>query len=205
MLLRVQLPDKPGSLGGVATAMGAMGADIMAIEIVEKIEGGVIDDFMVSLPPGMLPDSLVSACAELDGVRVLYLSRHQETWGLEGDIETLNRMLADPPHAAELLTQSAPTVFHAQWAALVDATGSRVLTSTELAPEFDAASLQRLAPFDMPHRIELPAEWLDAWPATTAAVAPLDARRAIVLGRQGGPEFLDSELRRLAHLASMAH
>lgn len=35
-MIRIQLPDTPGSLGSVATAMGTANADISAIEIVEK-------------------------------------------------------------------------------------------------------------------------------------------------------------------------
>ena len=205
MLLRVELPDRPGSLGAVATALGSVGADILAIEIVEKGDGAAIDDFMVELPPAMQPDALVSACTAIPGCRVLYVSRHQETWGIESDIVTLNRMTAAPERDAEILLEAAPTVFHSQWAALIDATRSEVIMSTELAPEFDGAGLAMLAPFDGAHRLDLPTGWVDSWPATTAAVAPLARGRAIVLGRAGGPQFLDSELNRLAHLARLAH
>ena len=60
-LLRVVLPDRPGSLGSVASALGAAQADINAVEIVEKGDGFVIDDFMLSLPAGHRPDTLVTA------------------------------------------------------------------------------------------------------------------------------------------------
>ena len=53
--MRVTLPDRPGSLGAVATAMGGVGADINAVEIVEKGAGIVVDDFIVDLPPNQLP------------------------------------------------------------------------------------------------------------------------------------------------------
>ncbi|HEV2930725.1 MAG TPA: ACT domain-containing protein, partial [Propionibacteriaceae bacterium] len=49
-MMRVSLPDRPGSLGSVATAMGGVGADINAVEIVEKGDGTVVDDFIVDLP-----------------------------------------------------------------------------------------------------------------------------------------------------------
>ncbi|MDN6021167.1 MAG: amino acid-binding protein, partial [Acidipropionibacterium jensenii] len=48
-MLRVQLPDTPGSLGFVATAMGTVDADISAVEIVEKGPGYAIDDFILTL------------------------------------------------------------------------------------------------------------------------------------------------------------
>ena len=50
-LMRVSLPDRPGSLGAVASAMGSVGGDINAVEIVEKGDGIVVDDFIVDLPP----------------------------------------------------------------------------------------------------------------------------------------------------------
>ena len=43
-LLRVVLPDRPGTLGAVATALGHAQADINAVEIVEKGTGYVIDE-----------------------------------------------------------------------------------------------------------------------------------------------------------------
>ena len=55
-LMRITLPDRPGSLGSVATAMGSVGADINAVEIVEKkSDESVVDDFIVDLPPTSCP------------------------------------------------------------------------------------------------------------------------------------------------------
>ena len=64
--MRITLPDRPGSLGSVATAMGSVGADINAVEIVEKkSDGSVVDDFIVDLPPNQLPETIVTACQNL--------------------------------------------------------------------------------------------------------------------------------------------
>ena len=208
LLLRILLPDRPGSLGAVASAMGTAGADISAIEIVEKGVGYAIDHFMLTLPPGALPDNLVSACNLVPGVKVLWLSRHPEGWGLESDIEALEEMTADPAHAAEHLTQSAPTVFYCQWAALIDCASGSVITSTEMAPDLDADSLAQLAPFEGPRRFELPDGWIENWGQTAVAEMSISEGRCIVLGRLGGPDFLDSEMSRLQHLAgftTLAH
>ncbi|HYI54918.1 MAG TPA: amino acid-binding protein, partial [Microlunatus sp.] len=74
-MMRVALPDRPGSLGAVASAMGSVGGDINAVEIVEKGDGVVVDDFIVDLPPGRLPETIITACHRLDGVRVEWISR----------------------------------------------------------------------------------------------------------------------------------
>ena len=44
-MMRVELPDVPGSLGRVAGAIGEAGGDIDAIEIVEKRDGFAVDDY----------------------------------------------------------------------------------------------------------------------------------------------------------------
>ena len=111
-LMRVSLPDRPGSLGAVATAIGGINGDINAVEIVEKGNDGlVIDDFIVDLPPNQLPETIVAACQNLDGVRVEWISRYPEGGGLQSDLEALERMTTEPEHAAETLVSLCPVVF----------------------------------------------------------------------------------------------
>lgn len=203
-LLRVLLPDRPGSLGVIASAMGAVGADIHAMEIVEKHPDGVVDDFMLELPPGALAETVVGACNELDGVRVLWISRQAEGWGLEGDVEVLNRMLVEPEQALEVLTEAAPAVFHCQWAALLDARSGNMLLGTPQAPDLTSENSAVLGALEVPHVLELSAGWLPMWGDAEAAVCPAPRGRSLVLGRVGGPPFLASELRRLQHLAALS-
>lgn len=211
-LMRVSLPDVPGSLGAVASALGAVGADILAVEIVQKRDGVAIDDFVVDVPPGKLPDSLISACQGLDGVEVEWISRYPEGGGLQSDLEALERMTNDPEHAVQTLVSSAPAVFRSQWAVLVrlgtrHADGTPVPTvidSTPMAPDLTSPQLQRLAPFDTTHRLSLDGAWIPGYDDSVVVVAPLSTDRAIVIGRLGGPSYLDSEVARLRHLARLA-
>jgi hypothetical protein len=204
-LMRILLPDRPGSLGAVASAMGAIGADINAVEIVEKRGDSVIDDFIVDLPPNQLPEVVVTACHRLEGVRVEWISRYPEGGGLQSDLEALERMATDPANAAETLTSLCPVVFRSHWAILLDLTSqAETAYSTTLAPDLDAATLARLEPFDATHRVELHSGWLPGWGDSTVVVTPLTRDRVIVIGRLGGPAFLDSEIARLHHLAALA-
>jgi len=203
-LMRVALPDRPGSLGAVASAIGLLGADISAVAIVQRNVGHAIDDFIVTLPPGRFPDGLVSACHSIEGVRVEWISRYPEGAGLETDLEALERMIADPDQAAETLTISAPGVFHTHWALLLDCNAEPQVTfSTPLAPDLDEQQLSSFAPFDSAHRVEPDERFVQGWGETVMAMAPLSGMRAIAVGRQGGPAFLDSELARLRHLAAL--
>lgn len=205
--MRVRLPDVPGSLGAVASAMGAVGADILAVEIVQKQDGAAIDDFVVGLPPDGLPDTLISSCHALPGVTVEWISRYPEGGGLQSDLETLERMTNDPDHAAETLVSSAPAVFRSQWAVLVELTPDGTATatySTPMAPDLSSEQLAELAPFDKLHRLDLSGEWIPGYDDSVVVVSPLGESRAIVIGRLGGPHYLDSEVARLGHLARLA-
>ena len=202
-LMRVVLPDRPGSLGAVATAMGTVGADINAVEIVEKYEGYAIDDFMLEMPGGAAPDSLITACTSVPGVEVVWLSHYPEGWGLQSDVDVLNSMTEQPEHAETILTREAPEVFRVTWALLVDRVTHRVLSQTDLAPDLDEAGVSALGALDDLRDGELPAGWITGWGEALIAVAPFHSDASIVLARNGGPEFLKSELARLRHLTAL--
>ncbi len=204
-LMRVLLPDRRGSLGAVASAVGAAGADIAAIEVVDRRDGNAIDDFIITIPNGLLPDTLVSACHQLDGVKVQWISRYRKGMGILMDIEALEQMMESPSTAAEILTSLAPNIFHATWAALISCVErAQILHATEMAPAFTSDQLAGLGPFDPARWLELEPGWIDGWGEASLAMAPVCGGRAILVGRQGGPSYLDSEVARLRHLASFA-
>ncbi len=201
-LLRVQLPEVPGALGAVATAMGAAGADIQALEIVGHGPGFAIDDFIVNLPPDSLPDTLVAACQTVEGVRVLWVSRSHTDWTIASDIEVLNSMGAHPESAGAILVNEAPNLFHSSWAALVEA-GQHVVHATGTAPDFDENTWRAIGDLTRPRTLDLPANWIPEWGETIVAIAPINHDRVMLVGRQGGPAYLPSELTRLKHLAML--
>lgn len=201
-LVRVKLPDRPGALGLVATAIGRSGSDIEAVEIVERGCGYAINHFMVEIAAEMAADALVSACAELPGVEVQWVSRYPGNWGIESDIAALEQMAHQPSQAREILTNLAPVLFHAQWATLIASDGSPRFCS-DLAPRLEPDQAQIFLVTDST-RFDFAADWIPGWGETTTACAPLVDNSVIVLGRSGGPEFLDSELNRLRHLARLA-
>lgn len=186
--------------------MGGVGADINAVEIVEKrSDGSVVDDFIVDLAPSKLPETIVTACQNLAGVRVEWIARYPEGGGLQSDLEALERMRADPPHAAETLVSLCPVVFRSHWATLIDISDDapRPCFSTPLAPDLTPEIAAKFMPFETTHRTDLEADWSPGWGETTAVVTPLTRDRVIVIGRLGGPAFLESEIARLHHLAAL--
>ena len=193
LLLRVELPDVPGSLGRLATAIGRAGGDIEALEIVEKRhDGTAVDDVLLETPPGVMPDSIVSACNALDGVRVVWISRYAAGNNLFLDLEVVEELTAAPDVAFERLVDMLPVTFRCEWSAWVGP-GDEVLRGTEGAPTHIAYS-----GVDKPVRLDSD----DGEDLLCAA--PLAGKDMVVIGRRGGPEFLESELARLGHLAGLA-
>lgn len=197
------MPEAPGSLGRVATAMGTMSANIFSMEIVDRTPGAAVDDFLVDLPEDVLPDSLIAACQSIDGVRVLWVSRAHSAWTIGSDIELLNAMSDNPDEAEAILTTEAPAVFHSSWAVLVDPTRG-VAYSSATAPEFTESGLAALGDLGEVRSVDLPDGWMPYYGESIVAIAPLADGHTIVVGRQGGPAYLPSELTRLRHLAALA-
>ena len=195
-LLRVALPDIPGSLGRLATAIGEAGGDIEAIEIVEKRhDGTAVDDVLLEMAPGAMPDSVVSACTSLEGVEVVWISRYHAGGNLFLDLEVVEELTNNPAEALDTLVGLLPVTFRVDWAARLQRTrdGSAVTMATGAAPReiawADVAKAKRLPSTDE---------------VTLHCAAPLGDDGLVVLGRDGGPEFLDSEIARLGHLVALA-
>jgi hypothetical protein len=206
-LLRVELPDVPGSLGRVASAIGEAGGDIEAIEIVEhRRDGTAVDDVLLETAPGVMPDTLVSACNRLDGVHVLWISRYGAGGNLFLDLEAVEALTQSPRTAFDVLVDLLPITFRADWAMRLQRSGDAllVLHRTSAAPQGTVGHPDWF-PVKQARRLELPPDWERANDGTLIAGAPLgDEDRLILLGRRGGPEVLDSELARLGHLAALA-
>ena len=192
-LLRVELPDVPGSLGRVATAIGEAGGDIEAIEIVEKRGGTAIDDVLLEMHDGAMPDSIVSACNALDGVEVMWISRYAAGGNIFLDLEVVEELTVDPTAALDRVVDLLPVAFRADWAVRLHRSKG-VVRRTDAAPtDLPFVEIERAA------RLEVEGDEVNLY-----AAARIDGNDAVIIGRRGGPEFVDSELARLGHLVGLA-
>lgn len=195
-LLRVQLPDVPGSLGRLATAIGSAGGNIDAIEIVSRGSGFAVDDVFLAADSTAMPDSIVSACQQLKGVEVLWISRYAAGTNLFLDLEAVEAMTQSPRDAADTLVDLVPQVFRADWGVRARRKGD----------QFEILHRTSAAPTDLPDKTPWPVDNVadGAIDELLLLAAPLGADEAVVIARRGGPEFMDSELARLRHLAQLA-
>lgn len=178
----------------MATAIGMAGGDIEAIEIVEKRpDGTALDDVLLETAEGTMPDSIVSACNALDGVHVVWISRYPVGGNLTLDLEAVEELTAAPGEALDRLVELLPRTFRVDWAARVHR-AKGVVHGTSAAPD-ELAFVE----IEAPGRLEPEAD-----DVTLYAAARLDGNEIVVVGRHGGPDFVDSEIARLGHLSGLA-
>lgn len=208
-LIRVVLPDRPGALGAVASALGHAGADILSVDIVERSAGQATDDLVVELPPGKLPDSLVSAAASVPGVRVESIRSYAGVIDPFRELELLEKLAISNAEAHHVLADGICRLFRAGWALVlqapeVEGSPATVLARSSAAPEIGTLATPWWPP--QPARALdaeqpwAPAEWGSL--GTELAVVPL-GRKAVLVGRPA-LRWLASEIIRLQHLVSIA-
>ena len=207
-LLRIVLPDKPGSLGAVATALGNAGADILGVTVVERSLGHAVDDLAVELPPGRPPDVLITAAESIPGVEVESVRPHSGLLETHHELALIEEITGDPARGLELLATGVPRIFRAGWALVVAREGTRSyrLAQSSAAPDTIAGDLPWL-PLAKAIVVDPAVHWVpESWSSldTELAAAPIGASaQALVVGRPGGPVFRPSEVARLTHLAGI--
>jgi len=209
-LLRLVVPDRPGILGAVATALGLAGIDIVSLDVLERGGGVAVDDVVVELPEGRLPDSLITAAQAVEGVQVESLRPFSGQLDTHRELELLDALARAAEGTAEkLLAAELPRVFHSGWAVVLagDSPGpGEVVAASDAAPAFEGLPLPWM-PLTAPRLLPSQEEWLpERWRemAIEMMAAPFGAGHAVILGRSGGPAFRRSELMRLVHLTGIA-
>ncbi len=68
--IRLALPDRPGSLGAVTSAIGFAGGDIRGLVVLSSEEGRGIDDITIAVP-GNDPQDMLDVLGAIQGVEVI--------------------------------------------------------------------------------------------------------------------------------------
>jgi ACT domain-containing protein len=71
--VQIALPDRPGSLGAVASAIGFAGGDIRGLVVLRSEDGRGIDDITIAIP-GSDSTDLLNVLNAIGGVEVLSMN-----------------------------------------------------------------------------------------------------------------------------------
>jgi hypothetical protein len=195
--IRVRLPDRPGSLGKVARILGAAGADVVQMAVLERDAGRALDDFTVAWPSGAGIDRLCDGLAFIPGVDIEGVWPTVESQGAFPDAALVGQLAGGADGALVILSDALPGILSADWAGLLRVTpGEATLVHT---------SLGVFADIDVPEVYPLRPRSFTSRDGTQYAVAPIgQAGLAILVARTAAPAFHRTEVFRLAQLVSAA-
>jgi hypothetical protein len=199
LLVRIWLPDRPGALGLVASRIGALGADIIAIDVLERGERIAVDEFSVVLPSADLVNLLVREIEEVDGASVEDWRPVERFPDPRLDALTSVEQVCAAGGADAVLQALAASVageFDAHWVALLR--DSEVVVTSGDTP--DPSVLAALATGTTASPAVAAG---DAGPADLA-VAPLPGCGALLLAGREGHAFRRRERHQLRALARIA-
>lgn len=214
--LRVSLPDRPGTLGALATAMGEGGANILSLDVVERENGYAVDDISVEAPAGM-HDALRRAAEEVPGLVIDDVRPAEAFRDILAPMELAAKLGEESPgKAVRMLIEHLPDALWASWAAAVvqEPKGVKVVAVSIGAPSLADMKMPWL-PLEGAHRLSTPTWMPPRWgagiiakigfPGPEAAVAPLfNPDSAVLVARKKGPRFRSTELHQLDCLARIA-
>lgn len=189
--LRVSLPDRPGTLGQVARALGVLGADILQVTVLERECGRAVDDFTVCWPGVSTAEVARERLSTVPGVRVEGVWPTKEVPGSTPDYDLLLHVVADPARGLPTLVDALPGLCGAEWA--VALAGDAVRHASLAAPA--TVKLPGLVPLR-------PAAFAEA--GIRLMVLPIThAALHVVVGRREGPPFHRAELDRAARIVEV--
>jgi hypothetical protein len=192
--IRLRLPDRPGSLGTVARTLGAAGADIVQVVVLERAGGRAVDDITVSWPRGAALDVLCDALISVRGVELDGVWHTHEAPGVFSDVEVVGQMAANPPNGVVALVEAVPKIFGADWAAMLTAGGQVAYASWQAPAD--------LVPPPIP---EGGARAITGDDGVRYAFVPVGrSGQVLLLARVAAPPFHRTEVERLIQLATAA-
>ncbi len=199
--IRVRVPDRPGALGRVASAIGTASGDIAGVEVLQSEAGQALDDVVVGVRDAQHLDRVLDALRQVHGVAVEGVHSPEPPAAGHADLQLVAQVLARPERALQTLVDGAPAALGVDWAAVVrdpgDGSAADPLTAGHAAPvplpAVGGAFRLRPLVLDLPGGVR-----------HQGALVPLDGTPlGLVVARAGGLAVHTSELWRLGHLAAV--
>lgn len=206
--LRFTLPDRPGSLGAVATELGRLDANITWLRVIETADGTAVDEIHVDVAARQA-SRLPAAVESVDSAVVEHVRPAPPDIEQFTALELSAELVQTPPdRALTTFINLLPAVTGAPWAIAIgtgDGHPDR-LAASHGAPRTTPGDVPWL-PLHGPRRITdepWTAQWLADHDTIEFAAAPLLAdNQAVIVARPNGPRFRSHELQQLGLLTSI--
>jgi hypothetical protein len=200
--IRLRVPDRPGSLGRVASAIGAASGDIAGVDVLASEAGSALDDVVVRVPDAEHLDAVLTALDEVPGVGVVGVHHPAPPVAGHTDLQLVAQMLAQPGRSLQTLVDGAPAALGVDWAAIVHSELGRDPLDVVATGAGAPPSLPGL--LGGPFRLRALAVQLPDGTPHAAALVPLEGcPLGLLLGRAGGLEVHSRELWRLGQLGAV--
>ena len=204
--VRFSLPDRPGTLGSVATAISHLPAGIASVWVVER-DGGYATDEMCVEAKGVTPDMLRDAVQAIPGVSVESVRRVERAPDPLSALQLAAQLAAPVLPPVHTLVEGLPEALCASWAIAFDlAEEPSVRWASEKAPVPGVMETPWL-PLDGPRRLPggdwMPQRWrMSRFEVAAASLG--DPRSFVLAGRPAGMRWRTPELEQLGLLAALA-
>ncbi len=137
-VVRVWVPDRPGALGQVASRIGAVGGDVVGIEILERGAGMAVDELVVTLGDDGVIDLLIGEIGQVDGAAVEEVRPVDPNRPESSTIALLaaaSLVEVEASKRLEHLCRELIELVDGHWAAAIEISPARVLVELGDAPE----------------------------------------------------------------------
>jgi hypothetical protein len=213
VLARLVLDDRPGALARAAGAIAEVGGDIVEMDVVDRDDSTVTDDFVIELSPRNSgnPQALARRLSEVPGVVVECIRRTPDA-ELHRELEAITTLAVGAKPSLDrldLLARLIPSILRCDWAAVLSCAGSAVgiTHSSSSGPRIRWTSLPWLplraaTTLDFDERW-VPSAWQRGGPLALAA-APINLQTNVLACRSSGPQFRPREVVQLGQLAGLA-
>jgi len=136
-IVRLWLPDRPGTLGRVAAAIGRADADVIGIEILERGAGTAIDEVTVQFGDDTTIERIVSELASVEGVAVE--DAHEVEPGRPDPgvlaLEVVSGVVSAGPRRLEVLCRGVRDLLEADWVAVIDVEAGEIASHDGSVPD----------------------------------------------------------------------
>ena len=145
LVLRLWLPDRPGALGQVASRIGSVHGDLLAIDILERGGGQVVDELVILVPTRPPPTNCWSARSRaVDGVavedlRLVDADRRDPAMAMSEVGAAVAE--AAPGDAVDVLCSGLHRALEADWVAVIDSAAGQGAVVGQAGAAPDAAWL----------------------------------------------------------------